>query len=156
MAINMWYFFFLFQYFTGSCTIIPQTGEKNCPVKVFRYCFRFFRFTFGGNGRAKKFLNGRFYRDSGRTLIINNSVLSRSNSTADMRQLIRASGEFERKFTEKSFKCGGVSFMFNKAHATQHQVQVHGRWRNPQTPLFYRDDSDEYRLELAKKMIPKK
>ena len=104
----------------------------------------------------KKFLNGRFYRDAGRTEIIKNSVLSRSNSTADMRQWIKATGEFERKYTEKSFKCGGVSFMCNKAHASAHQVQVHGRWRNQQTPLFYRDDSDEYRHELAKKMIPHK
>ena len=125
---------------------------------VFRYIFKYFNMKFGGHkdGRKNIFLNGRFYRNGGRTDMIRGSVLSRSNSTADMRQLIQATGEFERRYTEKSFKCGGVSYMFNKANATPHQVQVHGRWRNQATPLFYRDDTDEYRCELAKKMVPKK
>ena len=111
---------------------------------------------FGGNPdtRGKIFLNGRFYRNGGRTDMIKDTVLSRSNSTADMRQLIQATGEFERRYTEKSFKNGGVSYMFNKANATPHQVQVHGRWRNQSTAMYYREDSDEYRCELAQKMVP--
>ena len=142
------------QFFVGSTSVIAATNERNCPLNVFRYHFKFFGLEFGNPAHDKKFLNGWFYRDGGRYRMINGKVLCHSNSTMDMRQLIRASGEFERHYTEKSFKMGGVSFMFNEAGVSLQQVKVHGRWRNPNTPLYYRDDSDEYRKNLAKKMLP--
>ena len=133
---------------------MAANGTKNCPVVVFRYFARFFNVKLGDPSCDKKFLNGHFYKNGGKYFLASNTVLCRTNSTTDMRDLIKASGEFERHYTEKSFKQGGVSFMFNEAGASLQQVQVHGRWRNPTTPLYYRDDSDAYRVKLAKKMLP--
>ena len=85
---------------------------------------------------------------------IPNTVLSRSNSTHDMRNLLTAAEILDRHYSEKSFKSGEISFFYHEGKGSLKQCMIQGPWKNPTTALHYCDDSNEYHLTLAKKMNP--
>ena len=146
------------QMFSGSSSIISKSNTDDCPVKLIRFYYKVCGFKFADSPNLENhktfFLNFRIKNRDGVISPIPNTVLSRSNSTRDMRNLLRAAEIHDRHYSEKSFKNGEISFFYHEGNASLKRCMIQGRWKNPTTALHYRDDSDEYRLKLAKKMNP--
>jgi hypothetical protein len=125
--------------------VVPErTDCAVCPAKLIRQYFWRFGLKFQGSGLPVNFrlqkVAGRFQRAPGH--------LSRSNATKYSRQLLHKHGYNSATFTEKSFKVGGVTGLLNTGEPLEN-VQVLGGWRSLQTPLYYRNNSLDFKLGVA-------
>ena len=78
-------------------------------------------------------------------------LLPRSASLKDTKDLSSRYGHGEG-FSEKSLKSTGVTVLLDNGTSLA-DVQVFGRWKSEQTPLFYHNSSIKRRIQISRKLI---
>ena len=98
------------QYYEGSSSYIPARPESaGCPVSVIRHYYRRFNLNFKGNITTGKFLNFRISKQHGYHSALVGTRLSHSTAVEQTRTMLNKFGYDGSKYTEKSFKVGGVT-----------------------------------------------
>ncbi len=139
-------------FYFGTFSYIPETGEIDCPVRIIRFIFRKLGLVFAYGGQKTRFLNCMVQKKGN----IHKPILSRSLScttaTQHMRNLVNKCGIIGKHYTEKSYKVGGVTEFLHDGN-TLEMAMVRGRWKAVNTPMYYRNDDEDFRLFLAKLSI---
>ena len=130
------------QMYQGSMSIIASLpGDKLCPKLVYKTYFD----VMGFKGIPEEIMNCRFDR---RGQVKRSLLLSQSSSSQETKEFLKSHG-LEGKFSEKSLKASGVTTVLDKG-APLVDVQIAGRWKGLQTPLFYHNSSIERRAAISK------
>ena len=132
-------------YYSGSTSILAYNqGSLLCPYLIYKTYFQIMGF----EGLHIEKLNCRF-KPNGQP----NRKLSLSYGTSlkDTKELLAKHGH-EDGFSEKSLKSTGVTILLDKGTSLS-DVQIFGRWKSEQTPLFYHNSSITRRMQVSKKLI---
>ena len=132
-------------YYSGSTSVIAYNqGSPLCPYLIYKTYFQIMGFeelsTEKLNCRLKP--NGQPNRKL---------ALSYGASLKDTKELLARHGHVEG-FSEKSLKSTGVTILLDKGTSLP-DVQIFGRWKSEQTPLFYHNSSINRRMHVSKKLI---
>lgn len=132
-------------YYTGSTSVIAyDQGSLLCPYLIYKTYFQIMGF----EGLSSEKLNCRL-RPTGQP---NRKLpLSYGASLKDTKELLARHGH-EDGFSEKSLKSTGVTILLDKGTSLP-DVQIFGRWKSEQTPLFYHNSSISRRMQVSRKLI---
>ena len=137
------------QYYEGSSSFIPARPESaGCPVSVIRLYYKRFNLKFKGSTTTGKYLNFRISKQHGYHSALAGTRLSQSTAVEQTRAMMNKFGYDGSKYTEKSFKVGGVTALCDSGEALEN-VMIAGRWRNMFTPMHYRNTSVNFRLNIV-------
>ena len=140
------------QYYEGSSSFIPARREADyCPVELLRKYYKRFGLHFRGSPTSGKFLNFRIGKQNGYHIALANTQLSHSTAVEQVRTMLSKYGFDGTKYTEKSFKVGGVTALCDSGEALEN-VMIAGRWRNTFTPMHYRNTSENFCLDIVKNL----
>ena len=141
------------QYFEGTNSVIPVSGENFCPVKLIRLFFKRFGLKFAHEeGTETSSVNFRLAkRGQGRSFALKSTKLSCSTATKYTRILLQKHGIDGSRFTEKSMKISGVTALCDTGEPLEN-VAIAGRWKSSTTPMHYRNTSKKFRVEVAKRI----
>ena len=152
------------QHHNGNIAVLDSTDTDYCSVRLTRLYFKRFGLHFSNSGIVdKNFINFRI-RNRDVTRIVDGSEvtstvqvadgrtsLCRSNSTAGSQKMLEKAG-FTFKYSEKSSKGGGVSSGFDNG-MTKEEIQINGRWHTDSVSLWYKQNSESYKSNLAAKIV---
>ena len=93
-------------------------------------------------------MNFRISKQHGYHSALVGTRLSHSTSVEQTRTMLNKFGYDGSKYTEKSFKVGGVTALCDSGEALEN-VMIAGRWRNMFTPMHYRNTSVNFRLNIV-------
>ena len=140
------------QYYEGTSSFIPARPESaGCPVSLLRQYYRRFNLNFKGSVSTGKFLNFRITKQFGYYSAMTGTRLSQSTAVEQARSMMKKYGYDGAKYTEKSFKVGGVTALCDSGEALEN-VMIAGRWRNMYTPMHYRNTSVNFRLNIVQNL----
>ena len=132
-------------YYSGSTSVIAyKPGSLLCPYLIYKTYFQLMEF----EGTLKEKLNCRL-KPNGKPNP--QRALSYGSSLTDTKELLARHGHVSG-FSEKSLKSTGVTILLDKGTSLS-DVQIFGRWKNEQTPLFYHNSSIQRRLNVSRKLI---
>ena len=133
------------KYYAGSTSVIAyKPGSLLCPYLVYKTFFQ----KMGFEGLSSEKLNCRL-KPNGKP---NQKLpLSYGASLKDTKDLLSRHGHGEG-FSEKSFKSTGVTVLLDSGTSLP-DVQVFGRWKSEQTPLFYHNSSVKRRIQISRKLM---
>ncbi len=139
-------------FYFGTYSYIPETEEIDCPVRIIRFIFRKLGLIFAYEGKNIRFLNCMVQKTGAVHKPILSKSLSCTTATQHMRDLVKKCGIVGKHYTEKSYKVGGVTEFLHDGN-TLEMAMVRGRWKSVNTPMYYRNDDEDFRLFLAKLSI---
>ena len=140
------------QYYEGTSSFIPaRPGSAGCPVVLLRLYYRRFNLNFKGRVSTGKYLNFRISKQFGYHSAMAGTRLSQSTAVEQARSMMKKYGYDGAKYTEKSFKVGGVTALCESGEALEN-VMIAGRWRNMYTPMHYRNTSVNFRLDIVQNL----
>jgi hypothetical protein len=131
----------------GNCSFIVN----ELAVKVVRYAFQQFGFRMGDRG-DDRFVNCVLRKTKGGWQVDGSRRLSYSTATEKLRELMRETGMDDTGVTDKSFKSLGVTGTL-EAGADTEDVMYQGRWKSTAMPLRYKINSDQFKKDIAKKVV---
>ena len=132
-------------YYSGSTSVIAYNqGSLLCPYLIYKTYFQMMGF----EGLSSEKLNCRL-KPNGKP---NKKLpLSYGASLKDTKELLARHGH-EAGFSEKSLKSTGVTTLLDKGTSLS-DVQIFGRWKSEQTPLFYHNSSINRRIHVSRKLL---
>ena len=140
------------QCYEGTSSFIPaRPGVIGCPVTLVRQYYLRFNLNFKGKVSSGKFLNFRISKHQGFHSALAQTHLAQSTAVQQTRKMLDKYGCDGSKYSEKSFKVGGVTALCDSGEALEN-VMIAGRWRNMYTPMHYRNTSVNFRLNIVQNL----
>ena len=140
------------QCYEGTSSFIPaRPGVIGCPVTLVRQYYLRFNLNFKGKVSSGKFLNFRISKHQGFHSALAQTHLAQSTALQQTRSMLDKYGYDGFKYSEKSFKVGGVTGLCDSGEALEN-VMITGRWRNMYTPMHYRNTSVNFRLNIVQNL----
>jgi hypothetical protein len=124
-------------------------NEQAC--RVVRYAFQQFGFQMG-NSKDDRFVNCVLRKTKTGWQVDGTRRLSYSTATEKLRELMRETGMDDKGVTDKSFKSLGVTGTL-EAGAELEDLMYQGRWKSLAMPLRYKVNSDQFKKDIAKKVV---
>lgn len=152
------------QHHNGNIAVLDSSDSRYCSAQLTRLYFQRFGLKFSNSGVKDENYINFVVRNKVVSRIINGSEISslvqvadgrkslcRSNSTTGSKKMFQLAG-IELKYSEKGAKVGGVSAGFDNG-MTKEEVQIAGRWHTDSVSLWYKQNSEVYKLQVASKIV---
>jgi hypothetical protein len=130
----------------NSSFIMDETA-----VRVVRLAFQTFGFRMGDEGDNRP-VNCALRKTANGWKLDGERKLSYTNATKQLRELLAETGIHAERASDKSFKMLGVTGTL-EAGASLDDVMHQGRWRTLSMPLQYKLNSDNFKKNIARKVV---